>query len=212
MKEMIFVPSDYSDELLDQVALALEARARLQGKQKYPRLQEKMERWRAAKPEVGENGRAMQILHGILLAAGLFLLIPGLTDPVGLAVPLLVGIVGTGVGLYGLLADRLRGRRRPFTGPARRLLRQRQQLPSARIVLGEDGLEISGEEEKRERHRWKRVDCCVETEELLLLSLGRKLLLLQKKDLQEGDLAQGRELLRRSTHLEQTEEKNPAVG
>lgn len=170
--------------LQEQVAMALEKRTELISRARYANLWKITDKLRGGeKPLVRRNLRRTKALGFVNLCLGIFLLIPGLTDPKKMWGPLLMGILGIVVGLNGLLRVK-KAKPDRFDHAAATLLRGRDRLEpgSCTVTLDNKGLTVS-QEGKLTQAAWEDFRCVVETADLLLVCYDNSAVALPKCDL-----------------------------
>lgn len=190
----IFHLSPYdASALLPQVSRALEAQTEHTSRAQYPGMWKQTDRLRErARRRAAQGTKKASKVHRLVrtlldlvcLACGLFLLIPGLTAPQELLVPLLTGALAV---LFGALDLWLRHRKKknPFDKPAERLLAGKDALPEGLTVsFTSDGMTLA---DGAETVPYGDFTCAVETQDLFLLIYRGCATLLQKKDLDGGD-------------------------
>ncbi len=188
-----FQITPYTDSgLVDEVAELLRARNETESRRKYPSLWAKTDQLNASRashvpdtaaPVPKKSG--LRILRGIIfLLLGLFLLIPGIITKQVLLI--VVGAVGIILGIRRLLPQRAPDPLKPFRTPALRLISAVSALGREEKshhtdffddVLSPDGNDLVYEE----------IDGIYESERLYLFVWSGHALLLQKKDLCEGE-------------------------
>ena len=199
MAEYLFELGQVRDEqLVPQLASALDkceefsSRARLPG---LWRLIDRLSGSQEASEEILRRRRRRRRIYGaVLIAAGLFLLIPALTAPRELPGPLLVGALAVAWGLCSLfLRGGVGGKRgkkdalRRYEKEARLLLNRLAEARRAgmyvRFTDKEITVEAAGE---RKTIAYGAFECAAETRELLLLRGKASGLVLQKRELAWG--------------------------
>ncbi len=191
--EFVFRLSDYGDPALDsEAARLLEQRLEAQSRRAAPGVWRWVDRLRACAAE-GQERRRRRIYGAVLLALGVFLLVPGLAEP-GSPVLIGAGVLGT---VYGSLLVLLTREKRPSPPPAScqreaaKLLEQRRGTDwsgmEGRLCVDGSGLsaDLAG---KREHISFGEMTGAFESEQLwLLVCSGERAILLQKKDLIAGE-------------------------
>jgi len=181
--EYTFAISGYDTaRLLSQVSRALETRTQMLSRQKYPGMWKMTDGLNRSAGARQGNGRR-KFFSVLCLALGIFLFVPGLMKPQELQGPLFVGAVAIGAGIGGLC----RGRKKkdPFEKAARQLLAGRDETDgSARVVFSDAGMCICGGGE--ETVPYSDFEFFIEGEDVYLITFAGRVVLLQKKDLQQG--------------------------
>ena len=112
--EFVFRLSDYGDPALDsEAARLLEQRLEAQSRRAAPGVWRWVDLLRS-RAAGGQEMRWRRIYGAVLLALGVFLLVPGLAEP-GSPVLIGAGVLGT---VYGSLLVLLTGEKRPSPPPA----------------------------------------------------------------------------------------------
>lgn len=198
----IFSLTPYDTEtLLPQVRRALEKRTELLSRKQYPALWALTDRFRARSRNGScRNPLRTRVLSVVCLVLGLVLLIPGLMDPGELLVPLLAGAVGVCAGVNGLW----RAGAKPkdlFDVSARKLLSGAENIPAGQITVTftTEGIEITDPEKTVSFVSYNEVETVVQTADAVLVVYGERVMLLQKRDLAEGEETDLFQLLRQKT-------------
>ena len=175
------------ERLVPQVSKALEKRTELVSRNRFPAL------WKLTDKLSSTKGETRRRLHtrffGILcLLAGIFLLVPGLTNPEELRLPLILGILAVLSGAADLW--RSRGKKpNPFDTSARTLLNGKDaytEEDTVEISFFETAMMLPGDGD----------DACVlyddfkyviEEADIFLLVFDTRAVVLQKKDLTNGN-------------------------
>ena len=128
----------------------------------------------------------------ILLALGLFLLVPGLMSPKELAVPLVAGLLASLLGVVYLKAGSRRGKashrmKQRFEASADKLLESLRSVDAPQgaplsVSFDEDGMTLPGGAQVP----YSVIDLLVETPHLLVLIWEKQVTALQKSDIVEG--------------------------
>ena len=194
--EFVFRPSDYHDPALDaETAELLRQRLEARSRQAVPgmwRVTDRLNVYAAQGPGREKRRRWYRVYGVLLLALGVFALIPGLMEP---RIPSLIVVGGLAV-FWGLWSLCLR-ERKPFRPPAscrgeaEALLAGRRAVDwaeaPAQVRFDEAGMTISTGESRR-AVPYGDMTGIFETERLWLLVWGgEQALLLQKKDLISGE-------------------------
>ncbi len=193
--EFVFQISPCNNPALpQQVSFALKKRTELIAKAKYPRVWKVIDRLHTKKaPEsVLERRRIRYRIYGmLLLAMGLFLLIPGLLEPKELFAPLIAGILGVAAGVCTLWSGRNQPDRR-FDRAAGKLLKGLEAVPAVQVAFTPEGMRVAGQETVP----YALFDCGIETGELFLFTWNGKITVIQKQDMVEGKSEEFRSFLR----------------
>ena len=197
--EFIFCLSGYDDPSLDEETVQLlSKRLEARSREEVPGLWKVIDGLNAyaAKDSGREKRRRRYRIWGvILIALGIFVLVPGLVEP---RTPVLIaaGVVGIVFGFLHFLPIGEKSSSAPAASrrEAAKLLSQRRgvdwSLPENRTELRFDGAGLSVlAGEKEDAVPYGEMTAVYETERLwLLLYSGEKALLLQKKDMTAGEL------------------------
>ncbi|MBD5149122.1 MAG: YcxB family protein [Oscillibacter sp.] len=202
MPEFVFHLSGYNDPALDgETVRLLVQRLEAHSRRAAPGIWAATDKLNAyaAKGPGREKRRTRYRVYGVLLLAlGIFVLVPGLMEP---RTPVLIG-AGLLAIFSGILEFRLVRERKPPAPPASckreaaDLLKRRRSidwsLPENRTELRFDGAGLSiSAGEQAETVSYGDMTAIFETERLwLLLYGGEQAVLLQKKDLTTGDAAE----------------------
>ena len=188
-----------NEQFLPQLAAALDKCEELSSRARLPalwRLIDRMSGSQEVSEEILRRRRRRRRIYGIvLIAAGLFLLIPALTAPRELPGPLFVGALAVAWGLYSLLLRGGAGGKRGKKGALRRCEKEARLLLNrlaearragmyVRFTDREISVEAAGE---RKTIPYGAFECAAETRELLLLRGKASGLVLQKRELAWGN-------------------------
>lgn len=183
----IFQLSSYdASTLTPQVSLALQRRTELISRKQHPKLWSITDKLNEKKmPEAVLRKRRMRYrIYGVLLLGmGLFLLIPGLMEPEELFVPLVAGIFAVGLGIVALRSSRKKGASQ-FDQAAKKLLAGLQSTPPVQIRFTPEGMATP----EQELLSYDRFEYVMETKDAVVLTWDEKVLVLQKRDMVEGDV------------------------
>lgn len=183
--EFVFHTTEYDPTALTpQVSRALRQRTERLSRKALPGVWKQTDRLNArrAPEEVLKRRRVRYRIYGFLLIAmGLFLLVPGLMRPRELKAVLLMGIWLTFMGIGYLIATR-KHRRTKFDRAAAKLLAQIGSAGAIEVRFGETGVMLNGEVDVP----YDRVEYAIETADALLLTWNGQATVLQRRDL-EGD-------------------------
>ena len=195
--EFLFQITHYNDPALDaEAAELLRQRLEARSREIVPGMWKVTDKLnaRAAQGPGREKRRRYRVYGVVLIALGVFALVPGLTEP---RIPSLIVTGGLAV-FWGLWSLCLR-ERKPLRPPASckkeasELLAGRRAVDwekaAAEVRFDESGMTVSAQE-GREAVPYKDMTGIFETERLWLLACGgEKALLLQKRDLTSGEAA-----------------------
>lgn len=186
--EYVFVTSQYDVEaLVPEVSRALEKRLELASRERLPGLWKRTDELASgAAPRQMPRGRVIyrRIIGVIMIALGLFLLIPALVKPSEMPVAVITGICGVIVGVNALRSTR-RKTANPQGKRARNLLDGIASGDPAEVRFLEAGMRLSD----RSVVFFEELEYFIETESGYLLTWGSQGIFLQKKDL-IGDAAE----------------------
>jgi len=115
----------------------------------------------------------------------IFLFIPGLIDPVGLALPLIVGAMAMGVGISGIWRGRKKHESR-FDKSAKLLLKGKDSIKDGeiQILFSEEGMKIN-HSTSNENVVFDKVEYVIEAKDIYLITYNETAMILQKKDLMQ---------------------------
>ena len=200
MAEYLFELAPARDErLLPQLAAALDKCGELSERKRLPALWGVIDRLsgteKVSEEVLRRRRRRRRMYGGVLIAAGLFLLIPALMPPRELTGPIVVGALATAWGLCSLLwrggTGKAGGGKRSlqrYEKEARRLMERLAEPRRAgmyvRFTDKEIAMEAAGE---RKAVSYGAFECAAETRELLLLHGKTSGLVLQKRELTWGN-------------------------
>lgn len=198
----IFQISAYNrEELKEQLTLALDKRTELISRKLLPRLWRFIDWLNRRGKSVTHRSHHKTIhfkIYGVvLLAMGIFLLVPGLVSPKELIVPLLAGALSVSLGIVYLLPNRKKTDKkadkktnkkinRKFEKSAIKILDSLQSIESHSDVSLEVHFNEEGMVMGKDSVTYPNFDIIIETEKLYLITLKTKLVVLQKKDLKVG--------------------------
>lgn len=187
--DFIFKPEKLTSELTSQAAEAIDKRAELASRKKYPGLWEKTDALNknSAPEEVLRRRKTRHVIYGVfLIAIGIFLFVPGIMKPKELFVPLIVGAFSFINGIFAVL---------PRKTPAERYERKAGKImeninfslnPEDTVVFGEEAIFENG----ALLMEYDDLEEVIETRSLFLVCDGTKIMLLRKLDLVSGDVSE----------------------
>lgn len=188
-RRFVFRLTPYDTELLlPQVRKALKMRTELLSRQRYPALWAQTDRFRKMSKGRTRSRLRTTVMSLLCLVLGLVLLVPGLMEPEELFVPLVAGAVAVLSGAMGLWSV-CRKPRDAFDAPARKLLSGAENIPSGQgsVIFTPEGFEISGAETESQQVPYSEVETAVKTADALLIVYADRVMLLQDRDLAEGE-------------------------
>lgn len=203
--DFTFQLSNYNqDDLEAQVCKALEKRSELSSRQRFPGLWSSIDRLegsKAPKPVRRRRASRYKIYGVVLLALGIFLLVPGLSEPEELLVPLVAGVVCVLMGLAYLMPRREKPSKK-FRAMAVKLLAGAQTVEQAGnapvlVCFSEAGMKLPD----RDIIPFDCFDAIVETEGIYLFTWNGRVTILQKRDLITGAEEDFLRFLREKTDL-----------
>lgn len=189
--EFIFCPTAYEEGLEDELSRALEKRTEILSRAAHPELWEKTDQLNEIAARGAKKRERMKkmrnLLPWVLLILGLFLLIPGLMDPQGLKIPLLVGTFAVALSLMRFLRLHLEKKQPSFHKAARRMLQNLHSVEGTGLCAAfrEDGLTVSAQGNESVIG-YDKFEMLVETPQLFLLTYSGNAILFQKKDMTSG--------------------------
>lgn len=197
------------EELLPQLAAALQARTELISRAKYPKL------WRTAdklgnaprvSPETRRRRGARYRIYGVvLLALGIFLLLPAVLGRGAGLLPLLAGALSL---LMALRAFRWSGDKGALGAPEAEFVKPARQLlgglaasgrSGGRVTFGNAGIELKPSSGESIGVDYRDVDFLFETADLIVFTDGVRITVLRKAELAGGDIDGWRALVVKKT-------------
>lgn len=187
--EYCFHTSSYDvDMLLPEVSRALEQRMETYSRQRLPGLWQQIDKHPgSSSANTMTPGRKIyrRVTSILLIAVGLFLLIPGLVKPDELLGPLVVGALAIGAGIYFLWSTRKKRVSR-FEKEARTFLSNVAQAESTEIRFTAEGMLVGD----GAPILYSQIQFFFELPSGYFISWENQAVFLQKCDLTEGDPAQ----------------------
>lgn len=187
----IFQISPYDiNGLLAQVSKALEKRTELISRERYPDMWQFTDRMNTAAQGKRRSSFRTKLLSIVCLAAGIFLLVPGLVKPQELFMPLLAGTAALMIGIVGLWCSR-KNKKNPFDKSAKLLLTGKDIIPEGQaitVIFSDDGMTIPADNNNTEFVPYNDFECAIETTDAFLFVYGDRVTVLQKKDLTTDNL------------------------
>jgi hypothetical protein len=190
--DFVFTLTEYNDELFKpQVSKALEKRTELVSRKKCPniwRLTDKLNSKEKAPEEVLKKRHTRYRVYGIiLLLLGLFLLIPSLTRPDELMIPLIVGAFSSGVGIAYINRGKKTKKVKltAFDKAAIRLFNEYKKIPAYNVTFTDDKIQLK----ENAVIDYREIEYVFITEDLFVLIWNGRITVLQKKDLVSQDVA-----------------------
>lgn len=183
------------NKLMPQLSVALEKRSALLSRERYPQLwsvTDKLNAQNEARNYKPMLSRGKSILFLIL---GIILVVPGLMNPQQMLVLLLFGIVGLVAGIRGLTSTgnaMMKRMKKRFDASAKQLLAGKDRLAEKdciTITFTEEGICYPADEDKCECIAYDMFESVIEAADLYLIVFDTSVTVLQKVDLQGGDLA-----------------------
>ncbi len=182
-------PYDIS-RLLPQVSKALEKRTEIISRESHPGMWQHIDRLNSAAQGKRRSSFCSKLVSIVCLAAGIFLLIPGLVKPQELLVPLVAGAVAVIYGLVNLWRSR-KDRKNPFDKSAALLLAGKDTISEGQAVtvsFSDNGMTIPADNGNTELVPYSDFECAVETADTLLFVYRERVTVLQKRDLTTGSI------------------------
>ena len=179
-----------TQRLLPQVSKALEKRTELISRERYPALWKITDRISGGKPAQPRSRLRTKFMAVLCLVLGIFLFVPGVTDPQELLVPLITGALAIIIGILYLWRSR-KHRKNPFDRSAQKLLAGKETLSTqspVTVTFSENGMTFPPSQGKQETVPYTGFSLVVETQELILMVFDTRVTVLQKRDLQGGNV------------------------
>lgn len=176
--------------LLPQVSRALEKRTELLSREKVPGLWKITDRLNS-RADLGDPSPVRgRVLGTIFLVLGLLLFIPGAMQPKELLGPLLGGAVAILWGIWRIWAT-LGHRSSSFSSAAEKLLAGKERITPEQqlcVTFSAKGMTLSAAGSAPVTVPYADLSCVIETPDLFLLVHDSRATLLQKRDLEGGDV------------------------
>lgn len=179
-----------TQRLLPQVSKALEKRTELISRERYPALWKITDRISGGKPAQPRSRLRTKCMAVLCLVLGILLFVPGVTDPQELLVPLIAGALAIMTGILYLWRSR-KHRKNPFDRSAQKLLAGKETLSTqspVTVTFSENGMTFPPSQGKQETVPYASFSLVVETQELILMVFDTRVTVLQKRDLQGGNV------------------------
>ena len=179
-----------TQRLLPQVSKALEKRTELISRERYPALWKITDRISGGKPAQPRSRLRTKFMAVLCLVLGILLFVPGVTDPQELLVPLIAGALAIIIGILYLWRSR-KHRKNPFDRSAQKLLAGKETLSTqspVTVTFSENGMTFPPSQGKQETVPYTGFSLVVETQELILMVFDTRVTVLQKRDLQGGNV------------------------
>ena len=190
--EYTFQISSYNTEkLLPQVSKALEKRMEIVSRERFPGMWKYTDKFNSMAQGRTRSKVRTRWMSVVCLAAGVFLLVPGLMEPKELLVPLIAGAVAVGVGITGLWQSR-RHKKNSFDKSAKLLLSGKDDSSAGQtdaVSFSKDGMTVPGGKGNAEFVPYRDFECAVEAADLFLFVYGERVIVLQKIDLKTGNIS-----------------------
>ena len=173
--------------MLEQAAVALEARTEMLSREKYPKMWEKTDKANAKKgnKKAKVPGRIVsRPMSWLCLIAGAFIFIPAMQDPINMVIPLAAGAFAMVIGLRGVRGEPSDN----FHKSAKNLLRGKDKMPEGKysVVFSDTGMAVCDEGKEQNFVPFDQIERIVETQDAYFVFFGSRAMVLQKADL-EGD-------------------------
>ncbi len=200
--EFCFQPSTYHiPSLIHQVSAVLQMRTERISREACPKLWAITDRLASRKvsDEVLKRRHTRYRIYGVLLIAmGIFLLVPGLAEPNGPALLLFFGFAGIVTGTLALWHSMPRRHLHTrFDKAASALLDCLQAAPSTDVQFTVQGMTLG----EQPLVPYNAFDFAIETKDLFVLIWNEKITVLQKKDIATGNAEQFRAFLQTQVDL-----------
>jgi len=194
------------EKYVKQVSGALEKRAELISREKYPELWKKTDEMNSGKSPIEESRNEQRLrvrVAGVIcLVLGVILVVPGLAKPQELLFALVMGVIGIVAGIRSFLRS---GKNiNLFNRPARQLLKHENKALSENIVtvgFFEDRMEIPAVSVKtgvmkNEIISYSDFEYFFETKDTFVMTYKEQVMVLQKQDLVAKTVEEFREFIR----------------
>ena len=196
----VFTRAPLDDALLPQIAHAQKTRIDSLSRLKYPAMWEQADR-AAAKdtPEKkASRDKAAAIRHRlwgvVFLALGIILVVPGILNPSGLTVPLIVGAIAILLGgkrLFGKYVSSEEKMMQRHEASARQLmtaLNRAQQSGAPTLTFDEEAMTMTTPNGSEEVVPYTAMEYVIEEEDLILITFGSKVTVIRQTEIVEGDI------------------------
>ncbi len=188
------------EDYTTQVASALEKRTELLSRKEYPALWKKTDRLNDKQRKPTEPAKqsnktsSSKFLSILVIALGIFLLIPGLMQPKELLGPLIIGVVSVLWGMLRLFGNRKNEKplKSRFEKSAKLLLAGKDEIREGqfRIEFSEECMRMREcEKNENEDVAYTAFEAVIETADTFVLTFGTRAIVLLKKDLLVGSVS-----------------------
>jgi len=199
--EYVFKLSKYDESLREQIARALNKKAEIISRDKYPGLWSMIDllnSHRADENTLKKRKIRYRIYGIILILLGIFLFVPGIMSPKTMMTPLLVGAVGIIAGISYIKPRK--------TAPSKKIYAAADELIGKLKAIDTEGFEIKftakdGMLIGDDIIEYSKFNALVETDDLYVMTWNDKVTILKKSDLTEGDPEEFPYHLKNSTKL-----------
>lgn len=183
------------EELLGQLSSVLRSRTELVSRAKYPRMWRSSDRLGGgahASPEAKRQRKIRYRIWGaVLLALGVFLLVPSMSGRQTGLIPMLVGMLSLFMALQAFRWSSDKGLlKNSFDKPARQLL-SGLAAPGRLggcVTFAGAGIELKPSAGESTGIDYRDVDYLFETEDLIVFTDGTRIIVLRKEELSGGDV------------------------
>ena len=183
--EFVFKPEKLSEDLKYQVSETIAKRTENFSRKKLPGLWKKTDELN--RKNLSEEGFKRRIrlrrFYGIvLIAAGIFLFVPGIMKPRELTVPLIVGAFSVINGIFAVIPRKTDGEK--FLKKAKKLISaiNSSVKPEDTVVFNEEGIFENG----ALLMEYKNLENIIENRSIFLVCDGTKIMVLRKTDMVLG--------------------------
>lgn len=196
MEKCVFTISSYDKAaLLPQVSRILEKRTELVSRGRLPGAWKVIDGINSTRKTAPVPKPHSKVYGIILIALGIFLFVPGVMKPGELLVPLIAGAFGILAGVLSLLRGR-KPAQNPFDKSAALFLDGRDTIPegqTSQVTFSDAGFTVitqSGTAPvETSEVSYADVEYIIESDDLLGITYNEQIIVLQKKDMVEGDVS-----------------------
>lgn len=198
--EFVFTRTPLEEALLPQITHALKTRIDSLSRLKYPAMWERADRAAAndtpEKKASRDKAAAIRYkLWGVIfLALGILLAVPGIMEPRGLTLPLIVGVLAVILGCKRLFSKYVSAEEKQnlrYAASARRLmtmLNNAQTSGAPTLTFNAEAMTMTTPNGSEEVVPYTAMEYIIEEEDIILITFGTKVTVIRQTEIIAGDI------------------------